>query len=459
MVQKKKGKQVNLETKPTKIMLYEKGSAGLDTYGGFVREAYNTKLTWPTVYPTYDRIYRSNPEVSMVSFAYSAWIRNSGIEVDVPDEASEADEEYAAFLESVFEDAEGGVWQLLEQVINSVFFGWSWMSVVPGVRSQDWKPPNEDDDWCSEYDDGLIGIRRFAWRDQSTFNGWIFSDTGKVLGFHQQDPPHESVDLYKDEGLHIVFGDPNNPEGKTPMEAVWRVERIKYGLEVVNGIAMEHTAGYLSVQKTGVGSVSKDDNIAAAKAARAILSAQDGNYALWPSTINGEVKDIGYSAASAMLENIKYYGVTTLSAFLMQWIALSATTGSGSYAAMDESSNMGVLTFNAMLDGFAKQVDDQVGKRLWNWNKDAFPGVTKRPKIKFTHLSKDADLGVIGSFISQLGDTLRLTDSDIKSVRAMTGFLGEQLGDEKETPITEEERGQLALNLMREKMYEESRKK
>ncbi len=70
----------------------------------------------------------------MVRFAYSAWIRNSGIEVDIPKDGSDADKEYAKFVESVFSDAEGGVGQLLEHIMRSVFFGWAWMQVVPGVR-------------------------------------------------------------------------------------------------------------------------------------------------------------------------------------------------------------------------------------------------------------------------------------------------------------------------------------
>lgn len=52
-----------------------------------------------------------------------------------------------------------------------------------------------------------------------------------------------------DNSLHITFGDANNPEVLSPLEAVWRLERLKYGYEVVMGIGSEHSAGRLKIQK------------------------------------------------------------------------------------------------------------------------------------------------------------------------------------------------------------------
>ena len=50
--------------------------AVLKAYGGFVNEAYNSSLFWPTVAPLYSRIRTSMPEIVMVTRAFTAWARS-----------------------------------------------------------------------------------------------------------------------------------------------------------------------------------------------------------------------------------------------------------------------------------------------------------------------------------------------------------------------------------------------
>jgi hypothetical protein len=85
------------------------------------------------------------------------------------------------------------------------------------------------------------------------------------------------------------------------------MERIKYGLEVVQGIGFEHAAGYLNVTAEKTLTDSDKANIKAA--ARAIMTAQEGNYAAWPQGITGELTDVNFQAAAALLEAIRYYGL------------------------------------------------------------------------------------------------------------------------------------------------------
>ena len=61
----------------------ETGTSGLQHAGGFVAEAYNHQLYWPTVAPLYNRIWRSMPEIAMVRNAFTAWGRNVDIEIDL----------------------------------------------------------------------------------------------------------------------------------------------------------------------------------------------------------------------------------------------------------------------------------------------------------------------------------------------------------------------------------------
>lgn len=438
-----KKQKVNLaqpqENKAIGIKFFESGTTGLKEYGGFVQEAYNAQLYYPQVAPLYDRLRTSMPEMRMISSGFTAWSRYITPIVELPDEPTDDDKRYQDFLLSDFDNMEGGFGRFIESTVSRApFDGFVYFSAVPSIRNPEWKPPASQngvpDNWCSEEDDGLIGLRRLSIRDTSTFYNWEFDKDKKMVGMWQQDFPSPKILLPLEDALHMTFGSTTNPEGDTPMQAVWRLERLRYGLEVVFGIGAEHAAGYLSASRTVAGDLSDTDKSNVRNAARAILTAQEGNYALWPYGMQGEVKDVTFSAGSMILDAIKHYSILSLSVYMMQFMALNTLTGSGSFAAADDSSSMGVFTFNAMLDGFASQYDQQIGKRLYEWNKAAFPNLTKRPRIKFSHIEKNVALGELGTFMSQMKGILPLGDDDLKVIRKRSGFLSQTLPDTEEAP-------------------------
>ncbi len=406
------------------IRFVEAGSEGIKENYGFITEAYNAQLYYPTVQPLYSRLRRSMPEIVMIRNAFTTWARNVKPQVELPDEPTDDDKKYQDFIESDFENMDKGFTGFIDTLVNQVpFMGWGWWEAVPGIRDENWRAPG-DDDWKSEQDDGLIGIRRLAWRDSSTFGGWEMTKQSKrLIGFKQQDFPNKEILLPLDKSLHITFGDPNNPEGLTPLEAVWRLERMKYGYEVILGIGSEHAAGHLKVTKTADGILTPEDKDDIAIAARNLLSAQEGNYAYFPFGLDGKIVDVPFSAASSLLETIKHYSILVLSVYAMQWIALNTLTSTGAQASQVDSTDTAVFTFNAMMDGFAAQYDQQIGRRLFEWNKAEFPGITKRPKIKFSHIDRAIALSDLGNFFRTLDGILPLTDDDYKELRRRSGFL------------------------------------
>lgn len=412
----------------------EQGTSGLKQWGGFIQAAYNAALYWPTVQPLYSRLRTSMPEMVMVRRAFSSWARNIKIVVDLPEKPTDDDKKYQEFIESDFENMEGGSTRLLDTMVNHVpFYGWGWWEAVASRRDPDWVPPPFvdqqgklwPDEWRSEQDDGLIGMRRLAWRDTSTFFGWEFDGAKKMIGMKQQDFPNRAVTLSKKDSLHMTFGDPNNPEGSTPLESVWRLERIKYGLEVIQGIGFEHAAGHAKFKKTEQGTLSTEDKQNVATAARNLLSAQEGNYMFLPFGVEGEVIDIPFQAAGSLLEAIKHYSILALSVYMMQTIILNTLTDTGARAAAVDSTQLAIFSFNSMMDGFANQYDDQIGRRLWEWNKHAFPNATKRPNIRFSHVENNIDLGALGTFLGQINGIIPMSLDDYKAFRVRSGFLPE----------------------------------
>ena len=441
----------NTEVRIVMNQMQEQGTSGLKQQSGFVYEAYNAALFYPNAYPLYNKIRRSMPEIVTIRQAFTAWARNVQPEVDLPDKPTDDDKRYQEFILQDFENMEGGFTQLIDTTVNHVpFFGFGWWDVAPAIRDPSWTPPpytdqnnkTWQDEWRSEYDDGMIGIRRIGWRDLSTFVGWEFDGRKKAIGMKQQDYPNPPVTLNKNHSLHMTFGDPNNPEGLTPLEAMWRLERIKFGLEVIGGIGFEHAAGHLKVKKTEKGTLSNADKAVAKQAARAILSAQEGNYALYPFGMDGEVIDIPFQAAGNLLEWIKYYGIVALSVYMMQFVALNTMTNTGALASQVDSTQIGIFSFNSMLDGFGAQYDAQVGKRLYQWNKASFPNLTKRPTIKFSHIENNLKMQELGSFLQSIDGIIPLGEDDSKAFRKRSGWMPENNpnpGEELDTKGTRPE--------------------
>ena len=95
---------------------------------------------------------------------------------------------------------------------------------------------------------------------------------------------------------------------------------------------------------------------------------------------------------------------------------------------------MFMQSYNSMMDGFARQFDAQVGKRLWKWNSQYFPGTTKRPRIVATPIKKSIGLADIAAVIGPLKNAMPLGEEDYKAIRRLTGFLPETLPDMTSEP-------------------------
>jgi hypothetical protein len=247
---------------------------------------------------------------------------------------------------------------------------------------------------------------------------------------HQIDSLGKAHFLPSNRAAHIRFGDEDNPEGIAVLEAVHRLERYQNGLEIVLGIGMEHTAGHLSVTfdegYQGSGADESDEN-KISTAARNIMSAQESSYAVWPPFIKGEIMDSPFAAAEALLNAIRYFGHRKLQLINMQWVAMSTTSGTGSYASMQDSSAMSVITLNAMMEGFVEQLNKSYVDWLFRINKDSFPDLTQKPKLVATKARKDVSPDEIGKFLEVYGGMFPLGEQDLIQIRKQSGVLLETL--------------------------------
>jgi hypothetical protein len=230
---------------------------------------------------------------------------------------------------------------------------------------------------------------------------------------------------------HVKFGDLDNPEGLSPLEAVWRLERIKFGLEVVQGIGYEHSAGH--VKFTAMEELDATAKATIRSAARAILTAQEGNYITeLDGKFTADIMDVPFQAAPAILEAIRYYGLLKLQVYNMQWIAIASTAGGGAYSAMQDSSTMMLSTWNAMMSGFAEQIGEQLWQQAARYNPALFAGTSARQRLTATPIEKEIPLAEMAQLLPVLFQTLPMDDDDMVAIRRKIGFLSETLPEVEE---------------------------
>lgn len=429
--------------KPSDIVFYEHGTSGLKQYGGFVTQAYNTALYWPQVGMLYHRLLTSDPPVVMTARAFTSWSRQISPKVDLPEKPSDDDKRYQEYMYSVMADMEGGFGRYAESNFSTTpFYGFNIWNAPLGRRDPNWTPPAFvdqngkawPDDWRSEYNDGLIGIRRLAPRSPLTFDHWEFDGRKQAIGMWQRDYPMPLTMIKLAECLHHTFGDPSNPEGNTPLQAAWRLERLRYGYEVVMGIGSEHAAGHFKVTKTEQGDISDGDEARIQAAAKAVMTAQEGNYVALPYGWTGELMDVPFAAGALILDIVKYYTLVELAVYTMGWMGMNLFTSTGALASQSDMTNAATFTFNSMVDGFAAQFDAQIGKRLWNLNKQEFPGITKRPIITFSHITRDIALQEVGNFLTSIKDIVPLGRDDQIAIRERSDFLPKNPPPDAELP-------------------------
>jgi len=412
----------------------EIGDSGLTEWAGWIQEAYRTELQWPGVSKEYDRLWRSDSEVTMMRNMYASWASSLDVRFELPSasdvgeetEPSDDDKRALDFANQVLEDVEGGIGKWFTAAMTRVpFYGFGIWEYSPGLRRDGWAPP-DDDPWRSQYNDNLIGIRRLGFRRYSSFWKWNFDDYQRPTHMVQLDGKGQVTEIPLERCLHLTFGDSDNPEGLATLESMWRLAKMKQGFEVIFGIGSEHTAGHLSVT---VDDEKSFDITNINKAALALMTAQEGNYAAWPSGVHGELIDVPFAAGTTILDAIRHYTIVKLALLGMQWIAFSTISGVGSMASMKDASQIAMGIFNTMAQGFVQQADQQIGKRLFEYdvNQAAFPGLTRRPQLTVNTLQKEIDLAELGSFATAISALMPLGDDDYIAIRKRSEVLPETL--------------------------------
>lgn len=154
-----------------RLSLTEHGFTGLRTSNGRILQEQQQAFRYPHLIPIINEM-RNSPTVGAAWNVYNFWISRKEWCVEADEDASEVTKERAEIVESMMHDMEDSWSKFIQSVIPYLEYGFSIHETVPYRRLK----RNG-----SNYNDGLVGIKRLAIRNQDTIEKWNFSEDGREL--------------------------------------------------------------------------------------------------------------------------------------------------------------------------------------------------------------------------------------------------------------------------------------
>ena len=200
-------------TMPKNVDLSVAGFSGLKQSYGHVDEEFLARLKGQYGIKTYREMADNSSTIGSVLYIIKALVRQVEWRAEPVDDLP-ASLDAAQFLEECLLDMSVTWEDTVSEVLSMLQYGWSYFEKVYKIR----RGPDEDDSSTkSNFSDGKIGWRKFAFRAQDTLDRWEFDDEGGLAGMHQSDLasgktafiPIEKAVLFRTEVTKA------NPEGRS----------------------------------------------------------------------------------------------------------------------------------------------------------------------------------------------------------------------------------------------------
>lgn len=163
------------------------------------------------------------------------------------DEEGNKKEEARTWLSGVlFEDMDDSWDNFISDGLSMLVYGWAWFEIVLKRRMG---TEAIDPQYRSEFDDGMIGIRKLAIRSQESLEHWELAKNGDVMGMWQQPPMEGGVRYIPiEKSLHFKPKSAKcSPEGKSLLRGAYRSWYFMKRMQEIEAIAAERELNGLPV--------------------------------------------------------------------------------------------------------------------------------------------------------------------------------------------------------------------
>lgn len=224
--------------------LSEVGYTGIRTISGIILEEANTKLRYPYFIKEVKEMLNDTTIATGINFQRQMLTRVKW-DVVAPPDADDKLKERAKFIQSCMDDMDESWWSFISELSYYIPYGFS---VHEKVFKRRLKRKG------SRYNDGLIGWKKLAVRNQSTILKWNYSNADRKVesvvqstcNLTQDNTYHSYLSKVLESEITIPREDfllftadsrLGDPSGNSPLKAIWILWRYRKELEKIQAIA------------------------------------------------------------------------------------------------------------------------------------------------------------------------------------------------------------------------------
>lgn len=164
------------QTVSSRVKLGEIGYTGLKVFDGISQEELNKELRFPESIKTYKKM-NQHPAVAAPLTLYNSMVSKAKFRVLPPKDATADELDKTEKVNQMLTDMEIPLEDVIVDAMSMATFGFSCFEKVYRRRTKS---------AGSMYDDGVIGIRKLAFRNQESIEKFVFSGDGnEVIGLEQ----------------------------------------------------------------------------------------------------------------------------------------------------------------------------------------------------------------------------------------------------------------------------------
>jgi hypothetical protein len=411
--------EISLETGENDVpplSLGEAGYNGLRVLGGEILEECSHELRWPEAIKTFKRMEKDGAIAPALAYV-EMMISRVDWTVKIPEGYEEELKDKAVFMRQVMNDMEHDFKSFIKQAVSFNRYGFAPVEKVYRYRNRD---------KGSQYDDGLIGIKKLVLRSQDSIDSWKFINKGRDLaGLYQcVNIPSNRAAVSYDEVVNYTYEDnikfiprkkfmlfrnnpiKNNPEGQSPLVGCWTAWKYKTAYQESEAISVAQDSNgfkvlYLPPQYMTADASEENKavfehyktvikNMHQAKESGLILPLimdDQGN-----KMFEFEIKSVTGQKSYDTNAIIQRYTAEILTALFADFLTLG-NNGSGSFSLAESKISVVEMAIQSKLDEIKTQLNFDLAKQLFQlngWSTDVMPEWTygEIGKVSLDEISK-----------------------------------------------------------------------
>ena len=209
----------------SRFRLGELGVAGNTLFNGITYNEIKKELNWPESLNTY-KLMSYHSSISAPLKLFDSMVSKASLRFVPPKDATEEEKKTTEIVASMFEDMEHSLEDFLKDAMTATRYGFAPIEKVYRKRTKS---------AGSVFDDGIIGIKKLALRNQKSVKKFIFDESGnEVLGLVQDitgtiDPYNRfssrkssEINIPRNKFMLVTFGNERtNPFGVSPLREAY----------------------------------------------------------------------------------------------------------------------------------------------------------------------------------------------------------------------------------------------